>query len=216
MTDSDRRARVAKRSWARPGGFHDIFVRLLKIVLPITVGGLVAYLLLSPLGKDKEASFLLDKKKVEVAHERLKMEAAQYRGLDNRGRPFTVDAAKAVQATSKVPIVEINGMAARIELKEGPGRLEADRARYHMDQQKVDVLGPILVTTADGYRLETRDVNVDLNSHQLSGRDGVAGTMPLGRFSAGTMAADLPGRRVTLGGRAHLHIVQGGLRGKRK
>jgi lipopolysaccharide export system protein LptC len=216
MPDAAGRERLVKRSWARPGGFHDVLVRLLKVVLPIAVGGLVAYLLLSPLGKDKEASFLLDKTKVEVAHERLKMEAAQYRGLDNEGRPFSVDAAKAVQATSSVPIVDINGMAARIDLKDGPGMLQAGRARYHMDRQTVDVVGPILVTIADGYRLETRDVNVDLNKHQLSGRHGVEGKMPLGSFTAGTMAVDLPNRTVKLGGGAHLHIVQGGLRGRRK
>jgi len=214
--DAARRDRIVKRSWARPGGFHDVLVRLLKILLPIAVGGLIAYLLLSPLGKDREGSFLLDKNKVDVAHERMKMEAAQYRGLDSQGRPFSVDAAKAVQATSRVPIVDISGMAARIQLKEGPGLMQADRARYHMDQQKVDVLGPILVTTGDGYRLETRDVNVDLNKHQLTGSNGVEGKMPLGEFTAGTMAADLPARRVTLGGRAHLHIVQGGLKGKAK
>jgi lipopolysaccharide export system protein LptC len=216
MAESGRQERIAKRAWARPGGFHDVLVRLLKVVLPIAVGGLVAYLLLSPLGKDKEASFLLDKNKVDVARERLKMEAAQYRGLDGQGRPFSLDAAKAIQATSRVPIVDIRGMSARIQLKDGPGLLQADRARYHMDQQKVDVLGPILVTTGDGYRLETRDVNVDLNKHQLTGRNGVEGKMPLGAFTAGTMAVDLPGRRVSLGGRAHLHIVQGGLKGKAK
>jgi lipopolysaccharide export system protein LptC len=36
--------------------------------------------------------------------------------------------------------------------------------------------------------------------------------MPLGRFSADRMTADLPLREVTLSGRARLHIVQGGLR----
>ncbi|MBV8687437.1 MAG: LPS export ABC transporter periplasmic protein LptC [Alphaproteobacteria bacterium] len=216
MADAAERDRVVKRSWAAPGGFHDILVRLLKVGLPIAVGGLLAYLLLSPLGKDKEASFLLDKKKVDTAHERMKMEAAQYRGLDNQGRPFTVDAARAVQATSTVPIVDIDGMAARIQLKDGPATVEAERARYHMDKQTADVVGPILVTGANGYRLETRNVNVDLNSHRLSGAGGVEGKMPLGSFTAGTMAVDLRNRQVNLGQRAHLHIVQGGLRGKRK
>jgi lipopolysaccharide export system protein LptC len=215
MSELAQRERVVKRGWAAPGGFHDFLVKLLKIGLPAGVGVLIAYLLVSPLGKDKEGSFLLDKKKVDVAHERLKMEAAQYRGLDDRGRAFTVDAGKAVQATSKVPIVDINGMSAQIQLNDGPAMLKADHARYHMDAQKVDVVGPILVTAADGYRLETRNVSVDLNSHKLAGRQGVQGKMPLGTFSAGTMAVDLRNRQVQLGGRAHLHIAQGGLRGRK-
>jgi lipopolysaccharide export system protein LptC len=36
--------------------------------------------------------------------------------------------------------------------------------------------------------------------------------MPLGRFTAQEMSADLPSRRVVLSGRARLHIVQGALR----
>lgn len=216
VSELNRRERVAKRGWAAPGGFHDFFVRLLKIGLPAAVGLLLAYLLISPLSDNKEASFLLDKKKVNVSHERLKTQSAQYRGVDNQGRPFTLDAQKAVQATSTVPIVDINGMAAQIETNDGPATLKADQARYHMDQQKVDVVGPIRVDGANGYHLQTSNVNVDLNSHKLAGNQGVQGQMPLGTFTAGSMDVDLRSRKVKLGGRAHLHIVQGSLTGKRK
>ena len=206
----DRRA--AKRGWAAPGGAHDWLMRVLKIVLPAGVGLLLAYLLLSPLSKEKEISFLLDKNKVDVARERLKMQSAEYRGLDDEGRPFTIQAAQAVQARSSVPIVDIGGMAARIQLKDGPAVITADRARYHMETQKVDVLGPILFTAADGYRLETRDVALDLNKHVAVSGGGVQGQMRLGRFTAGAMTVDLPQRRVVLTGRPRLHIEQGGLR----
>jgi len=204
--------RAAKRGWARPGGAHDWLMRFLKIVLPAGVGLLLAYLLLSPLSKEKEISFLLDKNKVDVARERLKMQSAEYRGLDDEGRPFSIQAARAVQAKSSVPIVDIGGMAARIQLSDGPATITADRARYHMETQKVDVLGPILVTTADGYRLETNDVAIDLNNNRLAGKGAVEGKMPLGRFTAGGMNVDLPQRRVVLTGRPRLHIDQGGLR----
>jgi lipopolysaccharide export system protein LptC len=212
MSEAAERNRAAKRGWAAPGGFHDWAMRFLKLVLPVAVGVLLAYLLLSPLSRKKEVSFLLDKTKVEAARERLKVQGAQYRGVDDKGRPFTIAAAQAVQATSASPIVDIDGMAARIQLTEGPASLEAERGRYDMDKQKVDVLGPILFTAADGYRLETRDVNIDLGSQVLTSRGGVEGRMPLGRFEAGSLSVDLPNRRVVLGGRARLHIVQGAIR----
>ncbi|HEX8622399.1 MAG TPA: LPS export ABC transporter periplasmic protein LptC [Allosphingosinicella sp.] len=203
---------AAKRGWARPGGPHDWLMRFLKIVLPAGVGLLLAYLLLSPLSKEKEISFLLDKNKVDQARERMKMQSAEYRGLDDQGRPFTIQAAQAVQAKSSVPIVDIGGMAAQIQLKEGPARITADRARYNIETQKVDVLGPILFTAADGYRLETRDVALDLNKHVAVSGGGVEGRMRLGRFTAGGMNVDLPQRRVVLTGRPRLHIEQGALR----
>lgn len=212
MSEAADRDRVVKRSWARPGGFHDWLVRILKIALPAAVGVLLAYMLLSPLSEKKEVSFLLDKSKVETAKERLKVESAQYRGIDNQGRTFVIDAERAVQATSAEPIVEMQGMAARIQLEEGPATLRAERGRYDMDKQVVDVLGPILFTAADGYRLETRDVAIDLKARRLSGSNGVEGVMPLGRFSAQRMEVNLPDRTVVLSGRARLHINQGGLR----
>ena len=201
-----------KRSWARPGGAHDVIVRILKIVLPVCVGLLLAYVLLSPLSKTKEVSFLLDKNKVDVAKERMKVQSAQYRGLDNKGRPFTVTADRALQPSSTDPVVQISGMSAEIALAEGPGRVTADRGRYNLDTQKVDVLGPIDVTGPEGYRLQTRDVTMDFNSKKVSGQNGVEGRMPLGRFTAGRMDADLHERTVRLSGRARLHIEQGALR----
>lgn len=212
MPEEARLERKAKRSWAAPGGAHDWLVRALKVLLPAGVGVLLAYLLLSPLSKKGEISFLLDKNKVDVAGERLKVQAAQYRGQDNKGRLFTITADKALQATSADPIVNIDGMSARIELEEGPASIEAERGRYNMDEQKVDVVGPITVRAADGYRLETRDVTVDFNTQTLASGGGVSGRMPLGRFTAGRMQVDLPARTVVLTGRAKLQIVQGGLR----
>jgi lipopolysaccharide export system protein LptC len=97
-------------------------------------------------------------------------------------------------------------------LDNGPAGFRADRARYNMDNDHVDVVGPILFTAADGYRMGTRDVTVDMRARTLVSRGAVDGQMPLGRFSAGQLKVNLPDRRVELTGRARLHIVQGGLR----
>jgi lipopolysaccharide export system protein LptC len=212
MSEAAVRERIRKQGWAAPGGFHDFLVRFLKLALPMTIGVLMAYLLITPLKKGQEISFILDKNKVEVAKERMRVQAASYRGQDDKGRPFTINAASAVQATSRDPIVDVRGMSAEIRLQDGPATLKAGRGRYNMESEKVDVIGPIIFTAADGYRLETRDVAVDLNNRSLQSRGRVDGWMPLGRFTATGMVASLPEKRVVLTGRAHLHIVQGGLR----
>jgi lipopolysaccharide export system protein LptC len=212
MSEAAIKERVRKQGWAAPGGLHDFLVRLLKVLLPTAIGVLLAYLALAPLQKGRDISFILDKNKVDVARERMRVQSARYRGQDNQGRPFTIDASSAVQARSQDPIVEILGMSAEIGLDSGPATLRAERGRYDMEAQTVDILGPIELTAADGYRLETRDVAVDLNSQELESRGRVEGTMPLGRFSANKLEADLPEKKVVLTGRARLHIKQGALR----
>jgi lipopolysaccharide export system protein LptC len=117
-----------------------------------------------------------------------------------------------VQPTSRQPIVDIHGMAARILLDDGPAALQADRGRFNVETQQVGVIGPILFTAAGGYRLATRDITVDLDQQRLASRGRVEGTMPLGRFSSDRLLANLSSRTVTLSGNARLHIVQTGHR----
>ncbi|TMJ17016.1 MAG: LPS export ABC transporter periplasmic protein LptC [Alphaproteobacteria bacterium] len=212
MSEQADQDRIAKRGWAAPGGMHDRLMRLLKVVLPAAVGVLLAYLFLSPLQKSKEISFLLDKNKVEVAKERLRLQQAQYRGQDNEGRPFTIAAGQAVQASSKDPVVNITGMQAQMQLQDGPAQINADKARYDMDGQKVDVLGPVTATGPEGYKLETSDVRVDFNTKTMHSTGRVQGRMRLGTFSADRMEANLGKREVALKGRARLHINQGAAR----
>ena len=212
MSELADRERLRKQHWAAPGGTHDRVVRLLNIALPVLIGVLMAYLAMAPLAKNQEISFILDKDEVAVAKERMRVEAARYRGQDNKGRPFTIVAESAVQATSRDPIVDITGMRARIGLEGGPATIRADTGRYNLETETVKVAGPILFTAADGYRLQTRDVSVDLETRIIESDGRVEGVMPLGRFSANRMTADLEDRTVTLTGYARLHIVQGGLR----
>jgi len=212
MSEQGDRERRLKRGWAAPGGGHDHLIRILKLALPALIGVVLAFLFFSPLEDKQEVSFLLDKDKVDTAEERLRVTAAQYRGQDNEGRPFVLSARSAVQPTSADPVVQIGGVTAQILLDNGPARLEADRAGYNMETDHVNVVGPIVLTAADGYRMVTRDVDVDLRGRTLESRGPVEGRIPLGSFSAGRLKANLPDRTVVLSGRARLHIEQGGLR----
>ena len=47
------------------------------------------------------------------------------------------------------------------------------------------------VAGPDGYRLETRDVSVDLKQRKLASAGPVSGQMRLGQFQAGQLRADL-------------------------
>jgi lipopolysaccharide export system protein LptC len=181
-------------------------------VLPSAVGVLIAVLAVAPLDKNGDVSFILDKKKVENAPERMRVEEARYVGTDNRGQQFQITAQSAIQPSSETPIVDIRGMFARLGLDRGPLLIAADQGRYNLDTQQVAVSGPIRVAGPDGYRLATRDVTVNLKSRQLASGGPVAGRIRLGEFQAGQLRADLGERKVVLDGGARLKIVQGAVR----
>jgi lipopolysaccharide export system protein LptC len=208
MSELAERERIVRRGWAAPGGSHDRVIAILRIGLPAAVGIVLAFLTFAPLEEKQEVSFLLDKNKVEQSQERLRIQSAQYRGQDNRGRPFLLTARTAFQQSSTDPVVDIRGVNAQIMLENGPARLAAGRARYDMARDSVEIQGPIRLQAHDGYRLTTRDVTVDLRARTLTSRGAVDGQMPLGQFSAGQLDVDLPQRRAVLSGRARLRIVQ--------
>jgi lipopolysaccharide export system protein LptC len=214
MSDAAGLERDKRLRWARPGSSHDHHVRVAKIALPAFVGALAAVLAITPLAQRAEVSFVLSKDRVAMAKERMRVTEAKYRGQDDKGQAFSLNAGSAVQETSKVPIVVLGNLSAELASATGLATIVAPQARYNLDSEKLDVNGPLTYESADGYKLSTSNVGADLNTRKLSSTSPVTGQMPLGSFSAGNISADLGARTVTLGGRAHLRIVQRAVRAR--
>ena len=212
MTEAADKIRDQRRHWAAPGGAHDRRVRLLAKWLPGAVGVVAAAMIVGPLFPKNEISFLLDRTKVAVVTERLRVSNAMYRGVDNEGRPFTVTAGSAVQASSDEPVVKMDNLAARILLSDGPAQLSAIGGAYDYDSEEVSVTGPVTFTAADGYRMTSRNVEIDLKGRRVTGSGGVSGAIPAGTFSAERIVADLDARTVALDGKARLLMAPGKLR----
>lgn len=208
MTEAADIIRDKRRLWAAPGGSHDRKVHVLARWLPGLVGVVAAAMIVGPLFTEGELSFLLDRNKVAVTQERLRVNNAMYRGEDKRGRPFTVTAGSAVQITSTVPVVQMENLAARIRLTDGPAELTAVRGKYDYSAQTVAVEGPVVFTAADGYRLTTANVAIDLRNREVTGSGGVSGAIPSGTFSAERISADLDNRILMLDGNVRMRFVQ--------
>jgi lipopolysaccharide export system protein LptC len=196
------------RTWAAPGGSHDRLVIILKRSLPILVAALAIFLFTAPFTHQSEVSFVLDKNKVDMASERLKVVEALYRGEDARGRPFSLRAGSALQKSSRDPIVQLNDLEARLQMENGGAVVTARRGNYNMDKETVAIEGPIQFESANGYRLTTRDVDIQLEQRRLRSRGSVEGRMPTGTFRADHLNADLEARTVTLEGNARLRMEQ--------
>ncbi len=204
--------RHKRRDFAAPNGSHDRLIAFLARALPAAVGAVAAVMVLAPLSPRGEISFLLDRNKVAITSERLRVDHAMYRGNDNLGRPFSVTAASAVQASASEPVVRMGALMARIVLADGPAELSAPQGSYDYDTERVAVSGPVNFRTLDGYRMMTRGVSIDLKGQQVVGSGGVSGAIPAGTFSANSLIANLGERTVTLDGNARLRMEPGKLR----
>jgi lipopolysaccharide export system protein LptC len=207
MSEAAIEMRTHSRAWAHPGSSHDRMVRLSLIFLPIGIGVLTAFLVSAPLFMGGDVSFLLDKNKVAMADERLRIDAADYRGEDSKGQAFQLHAGEAIQKSSAEPIVQLRDLSAQIKLPEGPASLVAQRGRYNIDSEQVAIDGPIRFQTADGYTLNTHDSTLDLKTRTMQSGGAVTGNTPTGTFSADKLTADLATRTIKLDGNARLRIV---------
>src|SRR6187399_152087 len=153
MSEQGDQIRDRRRAFAAPGNQLDRAVRVLAVALPALVGAVLATMLIAPLSPRGEVSFILDRNKVDIANDRLRLDKAMYRGADKRGRPFSLSAGEAVQASALVPEVRLQDLTARMLLSEGPAVLSAPSGRYDIEAQRVAVDGEVRFVAADGYRM---------------------------------------------------------------
>ncbi|MDA7787684.1 LPS export ABC transporter periplasmic protein LptC [Sphingomonadaceae bacterium] len=238
-TAQAKELRNARKQFATPGGFHDKMIKFLGAGLPMAVGVLAAFMVITPLGPRGEISFLLDRNKVEVVDDRLRVDNALYRGQDNKQHPFSLTAGEAVQRSSAEGVVRMNDLMARIILPEGPARLSARTGNYNIESEIMSVNGAVQMNSAEGYRMDATDVAIDLETRQvtgpspvtmiapggfavtaagvsvdldtkrMTGTGGVTGSLPGGTFRSNRMTADLEARTVLLEGNARLRLVPG-------
>ena len=209
LSDAARADRRRLRVWARPGSSHDRIIALARVALPATGAILALALGLAPVTSGREISFVLSKDHVSRAAERMRVTSALYRGQDDKGQAFALSAASAVQAHSSDPTVKLKTLTANIGLPSGKATLTAPDGDYNMTDQKVALNGPVAFRSQDGYRIDTHDVDLDMKTRRIDSRTPVTGSLPLGKFSADHMSADLADKAVVLTGHARLHIVQG-------
>lgn len=212
MTIAADRMRTRRQAFAAPGSVLDRVLRVLTVALPAAIGVMAALMLITPLGPRGEVSFLLDRNKVAVAEDRLRVDNAMYRGNDSQGRPFSLLAGEAVQSSNTLPVVEMHELAARISLSEGPAILSAETGIYNIDEERLRIPGLVEFSAADGYRMDARNVLIDLPTRVMTSEGRVTGAIPAGSFSADRIIADLDQRTVALDGNARLQMIPGELR----
>jgi lipopolysaccharide export system protein LptC len=168
MSKQGELSRTKLQHWARPGGAHDKWIKILNIALPVSVGALVAFLVATPVvQKGSELSFLLDQKQVEVAKERMRTNNPVYKGTDSKGRDFEIKAATAFQRTAEDPTLEMEGIEAGILMGKGPASLAATKASYNLDDEKLMIPGQFSFNQTNGYTLAANNVHFDMNTQVL-------------------------------------------------
>ncbi len=194
MTENQQRERF--RRWRPPvaksalsGRAYSLFVRWMRLILPLIAIGIVGLLMAWPRVEEtmapvpKEAIIPQTIGKNELVNPRFESE-------DEKSQPFTVTANRAVQSAKNPDVLILDHPVADIILQDGTWlAVEAKRGAYRQESEKLLLEENVKLFHDQGYELKTAKLVVDMKSRQAWSDQDVYGQGPAGTLEATGMQA---------------------------
>jgi lipopolysaccharide export system protein LptC len=206
---SRRQIEDKRRALALPGCARERLMAGVARLLPGAAGAVVALMVVTPMFPHNSVSFLLDRNKVAVTENRLMVQNAAYRGMDDKGRAFELSADNAVQKSASDSNVRMNKLIGTLALSDGPARIQAASGSFDLTREQLTVPGDVHFQATGGYDMHASQTVFDVRHQTLQSAGAVQGLIPSGEFSAARMSASLDQHTVRLEGRARLRMTPG-------
>ena len=195
----------------RIGVGYTRFVGLMKLLLPLVAGILVALVVVWPQVEDKVKGFRLGFSGIgagETSGQR--MINARFTGSDDANRPYTITAEAAVQSPDRDDLVELEFPKADITLPDGAWlALAAQSGVFLKTRQTLELSGDVNLFHDSGYEIHTARAHIDMKRGTASGDAAVAGQGPLGTVKSEGFRLLDRGRRILFTGKARLVLFPG-------
>ena len=205
-TAARRQARKARR--IRADGYS-LFVGLMKRGLPVIALGLLALILIWPnleFESSKYRKSVLSQLKLKDV-ENLTLVKAKYSGTDEKNRPYTVTAEKAIQASTKSDLIRLETPAADLTLHSGKWvAITAVRGEFRQKAKLLQLIGQVSLFHDDGYSLTTGSAKINLDTGSASSTEPVLAKGPMGILKSKGFELRDKGKRILFNGPASLVI----------
>ena len=187
---------------------HTRLVGWLKVALPLTALAILSTLFLVAHRIDPEAALPYAEVDVEDLAREPRMTAPTYAGTTEDGAALTLSASEARPEADGVAATAA-GLRLELATPDG-GRTELVAAEAVMEDatRQVILSGGVVLSTSNGYRLETAEVVAKLDRTGLESRAPVVATGPAGEIRAEGMVLSQDNR--TPG--AYVLVFKGGVR----
>lgn len=132
-----------------------------------------------------------------------------FEGVDSNNQPYTLVAKEGFEFEDDHS--ELKNPHFDLKLNSGEAvTLSAERAKINRSDQKIELIGNVVVTHSTGYEFKTAHAWINLSDSSAYGSDPVTGTGPNGDISSqsGFKLTD-KGKKIMFMGRPELFIVKG-------
>ncbi|MEB3702205.1 Putative LptC-related OstA-like protein [Candidatus Bealeia paramacronuclearis] len=183
---------------------------ILKIALPLAGVFMLSLVFLWPYLENQilESTEFANLSHPDVVENR--MLHPRFMSTDENGRPFELGAHWGKQLTENQAQLTsphgkmTNAKGIEVDLKSNAGT-------YANDQKAVDLTGDVVLTTSDGYKVQTEAAHIDINTQTVDGNVPVQGEGPMGSLKSQNgftvvERADESGKILTLKGKSQVII----------
>lgn len=163
-------------------------VAYLKVLLPLAALALLSTLFLISRGANVEATIPFAEREIEERMRGQQVTAPFFSGTSAKGDEIMVTASIARPGGPTAPAVATD-LEAVIKLADGGGQLtvQSDTGALHFDRDIASFTGHVVLTSANGLRVETEELNTTLDGITANSPGPVRATGPIGALDAGSM-----------------------------
>lgn len=183
-TDNAARARSFKRARR-----HSFAVRMLRTVMPVTIGVLVVgYALITYFNPFGALSGLPSIAKMGISGTRVTMDLPKLAGYTRDGRQYELVAKAATQDLRKPSLIELQDIVAKMEMKSGETvNVRAKSGLYDTKAETVKMNEEVFVSTSNGTEVKLAEASIDMKKGYVLSEQPVEVLLSNGKVDANRM-----------------------------
>lgn len=213
MTEPERPHGFTTYTPRRLGVFwqgYSLVVRILKFSLPLAALVIVAVLVTRLTSGTSQLQNLASRPAAEKTTPGLiELVQPKYEGTDDKGRPYTVTADKAVRAVSEPDVATFTNPVADITLADNTWlAVKAKAGIFDHAKNTLDLKDDVSIFHDSGYELHTQELHIDLKQKTASTSLPVQAQGPIGTIAAKNMTVLKQGDLIVFGGPATLTLFR--------
>jgi len=160
---------------------YSAFVGIMRYALPAIAVVLLGLIVVWPLVSGRQDGFRVTYASISSIDGSLRMVNARYIGTDDKGQPYTVTAAEAIQEENNDERIFLKTIDGDMFIENGSWTaVSADHGLYERTANKLNLQGNVSVYSDEGHELHTEEANLDLQAGTAQGERPVQGQGPLG------------------------------------
>jgi len=187
------------------------FIRRMRLLLPLLAVCIIVALMTWP-DRQSTIAILEDSQKESLQTIRKnELSSPKFESVDNKNQPFTITAARAVQADDDEDILLLERPVGELQLNTG-GRvtLKSESGKYWQEQEQLELQENVELSNSDGYTMGTAQLSIDLDASTARSETDVSGFGPAGTLVAKGLHADNAAGVLVFNGPARLVLKDAG------